>query len=238
MNQYSAMNRSQTAISEENARFMSGVYKWMSLGILLTGIISYFVANTPEIMNVLLQNRFIFVILLIAQIGTVLFLSLKIKQLSPTAATLIYFLYAALTGLTFSAIFIIYTNESIQGAFLVTTFSFAGLSAFGYMTKRDLGPIGTFLHMGLWGLIGFGILSLFFPTLMSGRLEMIYSLVGIVVFAGLTAYDTQKIKNSNIIGNEGSAEDHKETIIGALTLYLDFINLFLMILRLTGNRRR
>ena len=106
-----------------------------------------------------------------------------------------------------------------------------------FVTKKDLGPVGTFCHMGLWGLVGFSLLSIFFPSMLGGQMGMIYSLVGVVVFAGLTAYDTQKIKQSNIIGNEGTAEDHKETIIGALTLYLDFINLFLMILRLMGNRR-
>lgn len=238
MNQYSTVHRGPQSIAEENARFMSSVYKWMSLGILLTAVISYFVSNTPEMISLLLQNRFIFIVLLIAQIGAVLYLSLRIQHLSAMMATLIFFLYASLTGLTFSVLFLVYTRESIQGAFIVTTFSFAGLSAFGYITKRDLGPVGTFCHMGLWGLIGFGILALFFPSMLAGSLGMIFSLVGIVIFAGLTAYDTQRIKSTNIIGNEGTAEDHKEAIIGALTLYLDFINLFLMILRLMGNRRR
>ncbi len=238
MNQHSTVHRGAQSIAEENARFMSSVYKWMSLGILLTALISYVVSNTPEMVNLLLQNRFVFILLLVAQIGAVLYLSLRIKQLSALMATVIFFLYAALTGLTFSVLFLVYTQESIQGAFIVTTCSFAGLSAFGYVTKRDLGPVGTFCHMGLWGLIGFAVLSLFFPSMLAGSLGMAYSLVGIVVFAGLTAYDTQKIKSTNIIGNEGSAEDHKEAIIGALTLYLDFINLFLMILRLMGNRRR
>lgn len=238
MNQYSTVHRGPQSIAEENARFMSSVYKWMSLGILLTAVISYFVSNTPEMVSLLLQNRFIFIVLLIAQIGAVLYLSLRIQHLSAMAATLIFFLYASLTGLTFSVLFLVYTRESIQGAFIVTTFSFAGLSAFGYITKRDLGPVGTFCHMGLWGLIGLGILALFFPSMLAGSLGMIFSLVGIVIFAGLTAYDTQRIKSTNIIGNEGTAEDHKEAIIGALTLYLDFINLFLMILRLMGNRRR
>lgn len=238
MNEYSTVHKGAQAIAEENARFMSGVYKWMTLGVLLTSVVSYYVSNSPEILRLLFQNQFIFLALMIVQLGLVFFLSMRIQKLRAMTATVIYFLYAALTGLTFSVIFLAYTRESIQGAFVTTTFSFAGLSAFGYITKRDLGPVGTFCHMGLWGLIGFSILSLFFPSMMSGSMEMVFSLVGIVVFAGLTAYDTQKIKNSNIIGNEGTEEDHKETIIGALTLYLDFINLFLMILRLTGSRRR
>jgi hypothetical protein len=121
---------------------------------------------------------------------------------------------------------------------MVTAFSFAGLSAFGYVTKKDLGPIGTFCHMGLWGLIGFSLLSFIFPSIMGSTAQTVYSLCGIVIFAGLTAYDTQKIKAMNVLGNEGTSEDHKETIYGALKLYLDFINLFLMILRLMGNRRK
>lgn len=237
MNQQMMMRSSQS-ISEENARFMSGVYKWMTFGVLLTAFVAYYVSSSKELTRLLVENKFVFILLILAQFAAVIFLSLAMKRISALVATLVYFLYAGLTGLTFSVIFLIYTMDSIQGAFITTACGFAGLSAFGYLTKRDLGPIGTFCHMGLWGLIGFSILALFFPSMMSGQTEMVFSLVGVLVFAGLTAYDTQKIKNSNIIGNEGTAEDHKETIFGALTLYLDFINLFLMILRLVGNRRR
>lgn len=238
MNQNSLLSRSAQSIAEENARFMSGVYKWMTLGVLLTGVIAFYVSRSQGLLDIFIHNKFVFIALIIAQFGAVIFLSLMIKRISALAATLVYFLYAGLTGLTFSTIFVVYTQESIQSAFFVTAIGFGGLSAFGYITKRDLGPIGTFCHMGLWGLIGFAIISLFFPSMMGGQTGMIFSLVGVLIFAGLTAYDTQKIKNSNIIGNEGTAEDHKETIFGALTLYLDFINLFLMILRLMGNRRR
>ncbi len=230
--------RINPSIAAENARFMAGVYKWMTFGVLLTSFISYYTSQSAELVNIIIGNKIVFWALIIAQLGSVFYLSAKIKDLSAMAATLIYFLYAGLTGLTLSVIFLAYTQDSIMSAFLVTSFSFAGLSAFGYFTKMDLGPIGTFCHMGLWGLIGFSLLSWFFPSLMGGANSKIYSIIGIVIFSGLTAYDTQKIKNSNIIGNEGTEEDHKETIFGALTLYLDFINLFLMILRLTGNRRR
>jgi len=233
-----AILRSSQSIAEENARFMSGVYKWMTIGILLTAGISYYVSGTPDIIDVVIYNKFVFWGLLIAQLGSVIFLSAMIHKISALWATLIYLLYSSLTGLTFSVIFLVYTQDSIASAFMVTAFSFGGLSFFGYVTKRDLGPIGTFCHMGLWGLIGFGLLSLFFPGMMTSTTSMVYSLCGVVVFAGLTAYDTQKIKQTNVIGNEGTSEDHKETIIGALTLYLDFINLFLMILRLMGGRRR
>mgnify|MGYP000408299881 CR=1 FL=1 len=167
----------------------------------------------------------------------VLYLSLAIKRMSAATATLVYLIYAALTGLTFSVIFLVYTQESIASVFGLTAFAFAGLSGFGYFTKRDLGPIGSFCMMGLFGMIGFALLSIFMPSLMGGVSGQVYSAIGVLVFAGLTAYDTQKIKSLNILGNEGTAEDHKETIFGALTLYLDFINLFMMLLRLTGKRR-
>lgn len=237
-NSTSLRSRSSQSIIEENARFMTGVYKWMCFGLLLTGFIAYYVSQDPSIYEVILGNKIIFYGLIIAQLGCVFFLALKVKKMSAFMATAVFLFYASLTGLTFSTIFLAYTQESIQSAFLVTAISFAGLSAFGYFTKRDLGPIGTFCHMGLWGLIGIGIVSFFFPNMMSGQFSTIYSLAGVLIFAGLTAYDTQKIKAMNIIGNEGTDEDKKETIIGALTLYLDFINLFLMILRLTGDRRR
>ncbi len=226
------------AVAEENARVMSRVYQWMTIGIVLTGLIAYWIGNNPQLVYQLVANKLVFYGLIIVQLGAVFYLSASIQKISAFAATLIYLLYACLTGVTLSVIFVIYTAESIQGAFFTTAFSFAGLSFFGFVTKKDLGPIGTFCHMGLWGLIGFALLSWIFPSLMGSQTSMIYSLFGIAIFAGLTAYDTQKIKQMNIIGNEGTEEDHKETIYGALTLYLDFINLFLMILRLMGNRRR
>ena len=239
MNQYSATsNMSSQAVAEETARFMSGVYRWMTIGLGVTALISYYVSQSQSMLQFILGNKVVFYGLIIAQLAAVIVLSAFVQKMSAIVATLIYLFYASLTGLTLSFIFVVYTQSSILSAFLTTCFSFAGLSAFGYVTKRDLGPIGTFCHMGLWGLIGFGILSWFFPSLMGPASSKVYSLAGVLIFSGLTAYDTQKIKNSNILGNEGTEEDHKETIIGALTLYLDFINLFLMLLRLMGDRRR
>ena len=229
--------RSEESIAQENVRFMTGVYKWMTIGLTLTGCIAYFLSTNKELVYQLVTNKILFYGIIIAQLGLVIWLSARVQKMSAMKATLVYLAYASLTGVTFSTIFLAYTAESIQSAFFLTGFSFAGLSMFGFVTKRDLGPIGTFCHMGLYGLIGFSLLAMFFPSMLGGQMGMIYSLVGVLIFAGLTAYDTQKIKQSNIIGNEGTAEDHKETIIGALTLYLDFINLFLMILRLMGNRK-
>ena len=225
------------AIVEETARFMAGVYKWMTFGILLTGATSYYVSQSKDLTALIFNNKLIYWGLIIVQLGAVFFLSAMIQKISALTATLVYLGYAFLTGLTLSVIFLIYTEESIQHVFFLTSFSFAGLSFYGYVTKRDLGPLGTFCHMGLWGFIGYQILSIFFPSLMAGPMNMVLSIVGVGIFAGLTAYDTQKIKETNIIGNEGTEEDHKETIYGALILYLDFINLFLQLLRLFGRRR-
>ncbi len=230
-------HRTAASVSAENVRFMTGVYKWMTFGLALTGYIAYSLSQNEQLVMQLVTNKLLFYGMIFAQLGLVVYLSARISKMSATQATIIYLAYAALTGVTFSTIFLVYTKDSIQSVFFLTSFAFAGLSTFGFLTKRDLGPIGTFCHMGLYGIIGFSILSIFFPSMLGGQMGTIFSLVGVVVFAGLTAYDTQKIKNSNIIGNEGTAENHKETISGALTLYLDFINLFLMLLRLMGNRK-
>lgn len=237
MNSTIPQTRSPQSIADENVRFMTGVYKWMTFGLALTGLIAYMLGENEQLVIQIVQNKILFYGLIIAQIGLVIYLSARISKMSPATATLVYLAYAALTGVTFSTIFLAYTRDSIQSVFFLTSFAFAGLSAFGFITKRDLGPVGTFCHMGLYGIIGFAILSIFFPSMLGGQMGTIFSLVGVIVFAGLTAYDTQKIKNSNILGNEGTAENHKETVLGALTLYLDFINLFLMLLRLMGNRR-
>lgn len=225
------------AIAQENARFMSKVYTWMMLGVALTSLIAYTIASRPELAMKIVMNRAIFYGLLIAQLGAVIVLSAAIKKLNALAATAIYLGYAALVGITFSVLFFVYTQSSIMHVFAITAVSFGGLSAFGYVTKRDLGPIGSFCMMGLFGMVGFALISIFFPSVMTETASKVYGIVGIVVFAGLTAYDTQKIKAMNVIGNEGTEEDLKEAIYGALKLYLDFINLFLSLLRIFGKRR-
>jgi len=209
----------------------------MTGGLCLTGGVAWYVGESQELALTVVQNRPLFWMLIIAQFGAVIALAGFIKKMRPATAAFIYFLYAALTGVTLSVIFLVYTRSSIAQVLGLTAFGFAGLSAFGFATKKDLGPIGSFCMMGLFGMVGFALLSWIFPSMMSERASFVYSLVGIVVFAGLTAYDTQKIKNMNVIGNEGTAEDRKETIFGALTLYLDFINLFLSLLRLMGRRK-
>lgn len=227
-----------TAIS--TATFMSRVYLWMMFGILITGVISFYLSQSPDFHNFMTSDpaRFknIFLLLLIVQIVAVVMLSALINKMNAFVAGFIYIFYAALVGITFSVIFMAYTTESIASVFFLTSFSFAGLSAFGYITKRDLGPIGSFCMIGLFGLIGVMFLGFFIPALMSSGVQFATAVLGIVIFAGLTAYDTQNIKSYNLAG--ASADDtQKFAIHGALRLYLDFINLFLSLLRLLGNRR-
>src|ERR1700722_5754938 len=225
------------SIAAENARFMSRVYGWMTAGLCLTGAVAWNVAGNPQLGQTIFGNRLLFWGLIIAQLGAVFALSGLINRISGLTATLIYFLYAGLTGLTLSSIFLVFTGSSISQVFGATAFGFAGLSGVGYLTKRDLGPVGSFCTMGLFGLVGYGLLSMFFPSLMGGGASFVYSIVGIIVFAGLTAYDTQKIKGMNSPGNEGTDAGRKTAIFGALMLYLDFINLFLSLLRITGRRQ-
>ncbi len=231
---YTTLNTRSTA--QAVATFMSRVYLWMMAGIAISGITAYFVSTRPDIVSYMMQNPFIFYGLIIFQLVAVIALSGWVQSMSLSVASLIYALYATLVGLTFSSLFLVYTMESISSAFFVTSFAFAGLSLFGFTTKRDLGPIGAFCMIGLFGMIAVMLLALFFPSLMSNAMQLTISVIGVLVFAGLTAYDTQKIKSLPL---QFSAEDQsrKAAIYGALILYLDFINLFLNILRLMGNRR-
>jgi len=227
----------RASVVADNARFMSRVYGWMTGGLCLTGAVAWNISGNPDLVHAIFGNRLLFWGLIIAQLGAVVALSWLINRISGLTATLIYFLYAGLTGVTLSSIFLVFTGSSIAQVFGVTAFGFAGLSGVGFVTKRDLGPVGSFCTMGLFGLIGFGVLSMFFPSLMTEGASFGFSIVGIIVFAGLTAYDTQKIKRMNTPGSEGTDAGRKTAIFGALTLYLDFINLFLSLLRLMGRRR-
>ncbi len=224
-------------VARENSTFMTRVYQWMCLGVLLTGIVASVIGTNDELVKTIIMNRPLFWVVIIAQFGLVMAISGLINRMSVMTATALFLLYSALTGVTFSVIFAIYTATSIQSAFFTTAIGFGGLTAFGYLTKKDLGPVGSFCMMGLFGMIGYSLLAMFFPTMMGGAAGLVYSLIGLLVFAGLTAYDTQKIK---MIGRQSVSEEDKgrATIMGALTLYLDFINMFMMILRLTGDRRR
>ena len=218
----------------EQRRFMNKVYGWMSLGLIITGFIAHFVMSNPGLFRAIVGNRLIFFGLIIGEILLVVRLSRSIMRISASHATTLFLGYSAINGLTLSVVFAMYTAESIASTFFITAGTFAVMSIYGYVTKRDLTGWGNFLVMGLIGIIIASIVNIFIG---SSSLYWIITYIGVFIFVGLTAYDTQKIKQMNIIGNEGTDEDRKEAILGALRLYLDFVNLFLMLLRLFGNRR-
>lgn len=225
------------ALAQATARFMTHVYTWMTFGIALTAVVSYEFSTRPDLVLEFMGNPVLLWGSLILQLGAVFFLSAAIHKIPSVVAIVVFGAYAALTGLTFSVLFLAYTQDSITNAFAIAGVSFAGLSAVGFFTKRDLGPIGTFCTMGLFGLIAFSVLALFIPSLNSGPMGQIAALIGIAIFAGLTAWDTQKIKAMGVLGMQDGEEQNKAAILGALRLYLDFINLFLLLLRLFGRRR-
>ncbi|MDG3583161.1 Bax inhibitor-1/YccA family protein [Galbibacter pacificus] len=225
---------SQEEIKAEQARFMTKVYGWMSGALILTGLIAAWVANTEAIISVIFSNRLYFYGLLIAEFACVAYLSAVIGKIRANTAITLFLGYAVLNGLTFSVIFLAFTAASIATTFYITAGTFGVMSMYGYYTKTDLTSVGNIAFMGLIGIIIASVVNFFFQN------EMLYWIVtyaGVLIFVALTAYDTQKIKQLNIIGNEGTEEDTKEAVMGALTLYLDFINLFLFLLRLFGRRK-
>ena len=232
--QDSLRTRSVDSVAAEQQRFMVRVYNWMTAGLAITGFMAFYVSNNETIMNIIFGNPIMPIVLMIAQIGLVFWLASRVMQMSVSQATGVFMLYAGLTGVTFSFIFVVYTSASITSTFLVTAGTFGAMSLYGYTTKKDLTSWGSFLFMGLIGIIIASVVNMF---MQSNMMHMIITYAGVLIFVGLTAYDTQKIKEMNILGNEGTDEDTKEAVRGALTLYLDFINLFLMLLRLMGDRR-
>ncbi len=215
--------------------YMAQVYGWMTCGLLLTAFVAWFTARTPALMGFIFSSNITFFGLMIAQLGLVFVISGMIQRLSGAAATGLFMLYSALTGLTLSSILILYTSTSIASTFVITAGMFGAMSLYGYTTKRDLSGMGSMLFMGLIGIVLASVVNIWMK---SPALTWAITYIGVLVFVGLTAYDTQKLKR---IGEQISADDtenfRKYSIVGALTLYLDFINLFLMLLRIFGNRR-
>ncbi len=219
---------------EASTVFLAKVFNWMAMGLGLTGLIAYFTASTGLVFT--FARSPLMYVFLFAELGLVFYLSARIDKLQASTATGLFMLYSALNGLTFSTIFIAYTMSSIAGTFLITAGMFGAMAVYGMVTKRDLSGMGSFMFMGLIGIIIASIVNLFMH---SSGLSWAISFIGVIVFTGLTAYDVQKIKN---IGEQGILEQGEEairkgSIIGALALYLDFINLFLMLLRFFGGAR-
>ena len=232
-NRGTVLNRAAaTAQIDEGLRsYMLRVYNYMTTGLALTGVIAYLVASSPAAINMIFGTGLHWVVML-APIGVVLFLSARVHKMSTAAAQMWFWAFAALMGLSLASIFIVYTQESIARVFFITAATFAAMSLYGYTTKRDLSGLGSFLFMGLIGIVIASIVNIFIGSTM---IQFIVSVVGVLVFVGLTAYDTQQIKEM-YDELDGSEVAGKKAIMGALRLYLDFINLFVMLLHLFGNR--
>ena len=221
-------------VAAEQAAFMRKVYAIMTFGLAATGLTALVVFHSEAATRFIFGTPGVYLGLIIAELIMVFTFATLARRMSAVGAAALFYVYAILNGLTLSVVFLIYTKGSIASTFFVTAGTFGAMSAYGYVTKRDLTSVGNFMFMGLIGLILASVVNLFLGS------EMIYWLTtyaGILIFVGLTAYDTQKIKQLNVIGNAGTDEDHKEAIHGALILYLDFINLFLYLLRILGRRR-
>lgn len=206
------------------------VYAWMGAGLTVTAIMALVTLSSPSILTAIVGNRLLFFGLMIGELALVFILSGAINRLSASTATLIFIAYSALNGVTLSVVALVYTANSIASTFVVTAGMFGAMSIYGYATKRDLTSWGSFLFMGLIGVVIASVVNIFVG---SSTVSWVISAIGVIVFTGLTAYDTWKIKEMAAQGTEG----RKPAILGALTLYLDFINLFLMLLRFTGSRR-
>lgn len=218
------------AYSEGLRTYMLRVYNYMALGLGLTGAVALLVVSSPAILHAILPVMWLFIL---APLGLVFFLSFRINAIQYSTAQMVFWLYAALNGVAFSVLFLAYTYESIARVFFITAGTFAAMSLYGYTTRKDLSAWGSFLFMGLIGIIIASLVNLFVG---SSMLQFMVSIAGVLIFTGLTAYDTQAIKEDYV---EGVSQEvaGKKAIFGALRLYLDFINLFLMLLRLLGDRR-
>ncbi len=214
--------------------FILSVYNWMAIGLALTGVTSYLVASSPALLNLIFGNKIIFFGLIIGELALVWYLSARINKLNATTATGLFVFYSVLNGLTLAFIFLAYTGNSIVSTFFICAATFAAISVYGMVTKKDLTSMGSFLFMGLTGLIIAMVVNVF---LQNPMMEMVISGIGVLLFVGLTAYDTQKIKNMAISmpADVGESAVRKGAIMGALSLYLDFINLFLFLLRFLGD---
>lgn len=210
---------------------MRKVYLWMTMALVITGFTAYGVATSPAILSAILMNKMLFFGLIIGEFALVIGLSAAINRLSLSTATLMFVLYSVINGATLSVIFLAYTLSSIANVFFITAGTFAVMAFIGYTTKKDLSGMGKMLMMALIGLIIATVVNLF---LRSTGLQLIVSYIGVLVFVGLTAYDTQKIKQMLMMAEDTGETAQKIALLGALSLYLDFVNMFLYLLRIFG----
>jgi FtsH-binding integral membrane protein len=223
----------QNRLAVENA-FLRQVYNWMFLGLAATAAISLIVSSSPSLAKAITGNTALFIGLVVIELAMVIGLSAGINRMSASTAVLMFFVYSALNGLTLSVVFLAFTSVSIASTFFVSAGTFAVVSIYGYTTKRDLTSMGHFLFMGLIGIILASVVNFF---LHSRSLYWLVTYAGVIVFVGLTARDTQRLKLMAVSGAGDGEAGSKNAVIGALALYLDFINLFLFLLRIFGRRR-
>lgn len=221
------------AVADAQNALLRSVYMWMFGGLLATGFVAMFVVNSPGLMQTIFQSGMVWVLFLV-ELGLVFWLSARVMKMSPGKATGIFLGYSALNGITLAPIAVVYTGASIGSAFITAAAMFGAMALWGYTTKRDLTGMGSFMMMGLIGIIVAAIVNIF---MQSDMMSFIISVVGVIIFSGLTAYDTQKLKNLGAQVREGDDSFRRFAIIGALSLYLDFINLFISLLHLMGERR-
>ena len=232
--EYSSLSQGKVLVKTNS--FIRSVYNWMSIALALTGFTAYYVSHNETMLQLVYGTPGLIMILIFAELGFVFFLSARIQKIKATTATALFTIYSILNGITLSYIFLVYTSTSIVSTFMICALTFSACSVYGMVTKKDLTSLGGFMMMGLIGIVIASIVNIF---IQSSAMQMIISYIGVVVFIGLTAYDTQKLKNmsSTIPDNASGSMVRKGALMGALTLYLDFINLFIMMLHIFGGSK-
>lgn len=223
----------ESSLSYAFPALMRKVYVWMAMALAITGICAYGVAGSPSILQMIYGNPMTIWILFAAELGLVFYTTARINRLSLTTATTLFIIYSALNGVTLSSIFLVYSMSSIAKVFFITAGTFGAMATYGYFTKTDLSKFGSILIMALIGLILATVVNIFMKSAM---FDMILSYIGVLIFVGLTAWDSQKIKEMLAVQTDMSEGAQKIALMGALTLYLDFINLFLYLLRIFGSK--
>lgn len=220
------------SVEERVSGFLRSVYGWMGAGLAITAATAWFVAGSQSLVLMIASNRAVFWALVIAQLGIVFTLSARVQRMAASTAALLFIVYSALTGVTLSFVLLAFTGESIATTFLVTAGMFGTLAIYGTVTRRSLAGMGQFLFMGLMGVVLASVVGMFWHN---DGLQFVISFIGVIVFTGLAAYDAQRLKEMALATPNGQAGSY--AVVGALALYLDFINLFLFLLRFMGNRR-
>jgi uncharacterized protein len=223
---------SPDALAARITAFLGRVYAWMFLGLLVTAGTAFVVASSTAAIEALILNRLVFWVLILGQLGLVVYLSARVNKMSPTTAGALFMVYSATVGITTSVILLAYTGASLFSTFVVTAGMFGALAVFGTFTKRSLAGVGQFMFMGLIGLIIASVVNLF---VQNSAVDFVISVVGVLVFTGLTAWDAQRLKEMAVALPDGRTGSY--AVVGALSLYLDFINLFFFLLRFMGGRR-